>query len=209
MNQDLSGSPSQDNSTNPCFEPPGTIEVPDDPTCPDYEKIPEDEKETIDLKLESAKNSADEIYEESLTKIEDTKAQAQAAYDAAMRKHDLAMKQLNTKIEIAKKQLRLDYKKCLRDAIPKQCPSTDDPTCDKVAVCVTQLKESLAKQDIEFQKESQKIKQDKSAAIYALNKAMELYDAEKCVAEAIKNNAYLAAELVRRKALSKALEGIE
>lgn len=104
MNQDSLSSSAQDDSTKKCPEPPGTIEVPDDPPCPDYEKIPENEKEIIDIKLESAKNSADQVCEESLTKAEDTRAQAETTYKAAIRKHDLAMGQLTTKIEIAKKQ---------------------------------------------------------------------------------------------------------
>jgi hypothetical protein len=207
-NQENSNMSVQDESKKKCPEPPWPIEVPSDPSCPDYVKIPEDIKEVIDLNLESTKKGADEAYEESLTKAEDTKDQAKTVYDASIRKHSSAMRLLATNVEIAKKQLKLEYKKCLRDAIPQKCPSPDDPTCDKKAICVTQLKQNLAKEDVEFQKEIQKINQDKSAAGCAWKKAQEDYDSELCIAEAVKKEAYLSAELDWRKELSKALEEI-
>ncbi len=210
MNQESSSSSVQDDITQKGPEQSGTTQVPDDPVCPEYEdERIQGEKESIDIQLESAKNSDDQVYEESLVKAEDTKAQAKTAYDAAIRKHDLAERQLNTKKGITEKQLKLDYNKCLLEASPKQCPQPVDPACDKAAICVTRLKQSLAKEEIGYEKEIQKIKQDKSAAVCAWNKAMEDYDAEIRIAEAIKNDAYLLAELKWREELSKALEGIE
>lgn len=207
-NQENSNMSVQDESKKECPKPPRPFEPPSDPSRPGYDKIPEDIKEVIDLKLESTKKGANEAYKDAKTKAEDDKSQAKTVYDAATRKHCDAVRQLATKVEIAKKQLKLDYKKCLRDSVPQKCPSPVDPPDDKKAICVTQLKQGLAKEDVEFQKEIQKINQEKSAACWAWKKAQEDYDSELCIAEAVKNEAYLSAELEWRKELSKALEEI-
>ena len=199
----------QEENQKTCPKPDCPIDVPDDPSCPDYDKEElKEKKEVIDLKLESTKKDADKAYEDTLTKAEDAKAQAKTVYDAAIRKNNDAKRQSDTKVEIAKKQLGLDYKKCLKDVIPPKCPSPNEIPCDKKAICVTQLKQNLAKEDVQFQKETQKINQEMSAAEYAWKNAQEDYDAELCIAEAVKNEAYLSAELEWRKELSKALEGI-
>lgn len=208
MNQEKSNMSVQDECKKKCPEPPCPIEVPDDPSCTDYEKIPGDIKKAIDLKLELAKQSAVEAYEDAQTKAEDAKAQAKTSYDAAIRKYDDNVRRLSTRVKIKKEQLYLDYKKCIADIMPQKCPPPDDLPCDKEAICVTQLKQVLAKEDVEFQKNIQKIEQEKSAAGWAWKKAQEDYDSELCIADAVKNEAYLAAELEWRKELSKALEAI-
>lgn len=191
---------------------PETEDVPDDPPCPGYDDMYadiSDEKKLDDicLKLEKAKNVADEAYQDALAKAEIAKAQAEIKFDAAERSGDLAKNKLGSKKEIAKKQFNLDLKIC-KDAIPKKCPS-DEPAGDKVAICETLLKQNLAKLDIQLEKETQKIEQEKSAAEHAWKKAQEDYDTELRIAEFVKNEAYLAAELECRKELSKELDKIQ
>ena len=190
---------------------PETEDVSDDPPCPDYDDmyadISDEKKDDICLKLEKAKNVADEAYQDALAKAEIAKAQAEIKFDAAERSGRLADSKLGSKKEITKKQFNLDFKKC-EDAIPKKCPS-DEPAADKVAICETQLKQNLAKLDIQLEKETQKIEQEKSAAEYAWKKAQEDYDAELRIAEFVKDEAYLAAELECRKELSKELDKIQ
>jgi hypothetical protein len=189
--------------------PKDSFEIPKDQDCKEYEKIDPDEKKGIDFKRESAEKAADLAYEKSIADAEDVKALAETAFKAADRKHTSAVNNLDEQLKLDKKKLYLDYNKCLKGYMPKNCPvDLAEIPCDKKASCLTQFKLEIAKKDTAYIQAIQKINQEKSAATNDLKKAQEDYCAKLCNAKAIKDQAYLEAELAWSNDINKALDQI-
>ncbi len=188
-----------------CPMGPKDPQLPEKP-CPDYSKIPEPVRETIDSAHDKAVRAAKQACEKEKKAAEDARAIAEAAHTVAQQEYNSAKEMLMLEIADNKLEALANYEQCLRDSIPKNCDSTDDVPEDKKAVCYEQLLQNLAKEDLAFQQRMSGIDQKQSDAASAWKKAKKIYSASVCVANATMKEAKRAAETARAAELSKALE---
>jgi hypothetical protein len=207
-----------------CKEPcpsspsPEGYKLPEDPGKDYYNKIPSDKLEPIIAAKNKKYNDALEAKAQSLATADEVNQTAKGAYDVAQKKWNSAKNFLDLQIKNKKVQIREEYRQCLREAVPKNCnfpagknvdiEEDDRIPPEKKAICIAQLKQKLANEEVKYLTDLQKINEQWFVAVDTWESAQKKYNSAVCMADSVEKQAKCAANVEFYNAISKALEDI-
>lgn len=198
----------ENTSITQCPTPPaGKFEMPEQVKDDYYKKINlsnkkineiEDKKEgllaTAQLKMKDTNRDSELIKQKSLSDFED-----------ARKDFEINEEKLNDKTENNKSQHFRDYNQELRDAEPNSNTPTPD---DKKAILIAKLKKNLALEDLEYQKKYKELRTTLAEAENKKKLAIEIYEADLCIAKSQEIFDACEIELTWRTEISTALADI-
>jgi hypothetical protein len=179
-----------------------------------YEKLTKPQLEVLNVALVEKYDDADEKKEILLVQAEEKRQTAKDAFELAERKAETDLRLLNMQITNKKKKLHSEYRKSLRDTLPrnysplsdKDIENDDKVPKDQKAIKIVELKKKLAIEELDYLGTVQGILRNQSLAGKNWKVAEEQYEADKCIAKATHEKAKLDADVDWRIAISKALE---
>lgn len=213
-------------SEHKCKDAPEEIECPPSP-LPDgdviklpempkdyYSKVPAEQIQQIDGIRTKEKNTAAEKKEDEIAAATEAYNTAQDVFSKAIREKDSAIKSLDIKSKNKKTEYWRVYNECLIKSLPKGCPGTGTEQTtleqrvppDKLAICMAELKKSIADEDLDYYKKLKEIEVKFADAECLLKKAEVIYKSAICEAKLTKEQADKQAEVTWHTSLSRLVE---